>query len=131
VAVPNAASLQARIFGDRWFHLDLPRHLVHLPAKTLTARLEELGLGVTRVSHWRGGQALFGWLHGMVGTLPGRPDLYDAIRRPEARSAPLPGGRRAVALGVAVALFPVAAVATAVEVVAKRGGTVYVEARRA
>ena len=31
VAVPNTASLQARVFGDRWFHLDLPRHLVHLP----------------------------------------------------------------------------------------------------
>ena len=73
VAVPNAESLQARAFGDRWFHLDLPRHLVHLPAATLTARLEKLGLEVTRVSHWRGGQALFGWLHGMVGTLPGPP----------------------------------------------------------
>ena len=36
VAAPNAASLQARVFGDRWFHLDLPRHLVHLPAKALT-----------------------------------------------------------------------------------------------
>ena len=35
VAVPNTASLQARVFGDRWFHLDLPRHLVHLPAPAL------------------------------------------------------------------------------------------------
>ena len=32
VAVPNADSLQARAFGDRWLHLDLPRHLVHLAA---------------------------------------------------------------------------------------------------
>ena len=30
VAVPNAASLQARTFGDRWLHLDVPRHLVHI-----------------------------------------------------------------------------------------------------
>ena len=35
VAVPDAASLQAIVFGDRWFHLDLPRHLVHLPATAL------------------------------------------------------------------------------------------------
>ena len=89
VAVPNTASLQARVFGDRWFHLDLPRHLVHLSATALTQRLRSHGLEVTRVSHWRGGQALFGWLHGLVGTLPGRPHLYDAIRRPEARSAPM------------------------------------------
>ena len=30
VAVPNLASLQARIGGDRWFHQDVPRHRVHL-----------------------------------------------------------------------------------------------------
>jgi hypothetical protein len=129
VAIPNASSLQARIFGDRWFHLDLPRHLVHLPAETVTDRLRSLGLRVTRVSHWRGGQVLFGWLHGLVGTLPGGHDLYDAIRRPEARSDPLPWHRRAVALSAAAVLFPFAAVATVVEVAARRGGTVYVEAR--
>jgi SAM-dependent methyltransferase len=130
VAVPNSASLQAVVFGDRWFHLDLPRHLVHLPAAALTERLRSLGLTVTRVSHWRGGQALFGWLHGLVGTLPGRPDLYEAIRRPEARTRPLPGHHRVLALGAAVVLFPLAALATAMEVAARRGGTVYVEARR-
>ena len=130
VAVPNTASLQALAFGDRWFHLDLPRHLVHLPADALVKRLCDLGLTVTRVSHWRGGQALFGWLHGLVGTLPGRPDLYDAIRRPEARSRPMTGGRRALTLGAGVVLFPVAALATISEVAARRGGSVYVEARR-
>src|SRR5262249_21305574 len=31
IAMPNLDSLQARAFGDRWFALDLPRHLVHLP----------------------------------------------------------------------------------------------------
>jgi hypothetical protein len=128
--VPNTASLQARVFGDRWFHLDLPRHLVHLPAAALTARLRSLGLAVTRVSHWRGGQVLFGWLHGLVGALPGRLDLYDAIRRPEARSRPMPGHRRALALAAAVALSPLAALASALEVALRRGGTVYVEARR-
>jgi SAM-dependent methyltransferase len=130
VALPNTASLQANVFGDRWFHLDLPRHLVHLSGETLTERVRSLGLEVTRVSHWRGGQALFGWLHGLVGTLPGRLDLYDAIRRPEARSRPLPPHRRALTLGAALALFPAAALATAVETAARRGGTVYVEARR-
>jgi SAM-dependent methyltransferase len=130
VAVPNTASLQANVFGDRWFHLDLPRHLIHLSDDALTERLRSLGLEVTRVSHWRGGQAVFGWLHGLVGRLPGGLDLYDAIRRPEARSRPLPWHRRALTLGVGLALFPVAALATGVEITARRGGTVYVEARR-
>ena len=131
VAVPNTDSLQARCFGERWFHLDLPRHLVHLSARALTARMRALGFRVTRVSHWRGGQLLFGWLHGLVGSLPGELDLYDAIRRPQARSRPLTPRRRILALAAGVALFPVAAVATVVEVVLRRGGTVYVEARLA
>ncbi len=91
IAMPNAASLQARAFGDRWFALDLPRHLVHVPAAALVGRLEALGLRVERVSHARGGQIAFGWLQGLVGLLPGRPDLYDALRRPEARRRPLSG----------------------------------------
>jgi hypothetical protein len=130
VALPNSASLQARVFGDRWFHLDLPRHLVHVPAAELTARLRSLGIVVTRVSHWRGGQAVFGWLHGLVGTLPGRPDLYDAVRRPQARSAHMTRHRRALTLAAATVLLPVAALATAIEVAARRGGTVFVEGRR-
>jgi hypothetical protein len=129
VAVPNSSSLQALVFGDRWFHLDLPRHLVHLPARALTARLRSLGLTVTRVSHWRGGQLVFGWLHGLVGSLPGRPDLYDAIRRPEARTRPMTGRTRALALAAGAILLPVAVLATLVEVALRRGGTVYVEAR--
>jgi hypothetical protein len=131
VAMPNSASLQARVFGERWFALDLPRHLVHVPAAALLARLRELGLRPGRVSYTRGGQVVFGWLHGIVGTLPGNPDLYDAIRRPEARRAPLSGGRRALVLGIAVLALPVAAACAATEVALRRGGTVYVEARRA
>lgn len=129
VAVPNAASLQARAFGDRWLALDLPRHLVHLPASTLLDGLRARGFSVERVSHWRGGQVAFGWLHGLVGLLPGHPHLYDAIRRPEARSRPLSAGRRAFTLAAAAALTPVAALASALEVAARRGGSVYVEAR--
>ena len=39
IAMPNADSLQARAFGDRWLALDLPRHLVHVPAAALLDRL--------------------------------------------------------------------------------------------
>jgi SAM-dependent methyltransferase len=130
IAVPNAGSLQARLFRDRWFALDLPRHLVHLPAEALVERLRSLGLNLERVSFWRGGQVVFGWLHGLVGVLPGNPDLYDAIRRTEARRCPLSTRARILALAAAVLLAPLAAIGTATEIAARRGGTVYVEARR-
>ena len=130
VAVPNSASLQARAFGERWLALDLPRHLVHVTAAALLARLRAAGLRVERVSHLRGGQVLFGWLHGLVGSLPGHPDLYDAIRRPEARRGALSAARRAAILAAAVLALPLAAAGTALEVALRRGGSVYVEARR-
>jgi SAM-dependent methyltransferase len=131
VAIPNAASLQARLFGDRWLALDLPRHLTHIPAAALTARLGERGLTVERVSHWRGGQVLFGWLDGLVGLAPGRPSLYDAIRRPEARFEEQGARTRTAILGGALLLAPAAALGAALEIARRRGGTVYVEARRA
>ena len=131
VALPNAASLQARAFGDRWLALDLPRHLVHVPAGALLARLASLGLRVERVSHLRGGQVVFGWLHGLVGALPGHPDLYDAIRRPAARRRPTGGTGRAATLAGGAILLPAAIALAAVEAALRRGGSVYVEARRA
>ena len=124
------ASWQARCFGARWFHLDIPRHFVHLPADALCRGVRERGVQVERVSYWRGGQLVFGWLHGMVGALPGHADLYSAIRRPEAREEAISGARRAGALTAAAALSPLAAILVAGEVAAHAGGTIYVEARR-
>jgi len=131
VAMPNPASLQAQAFGDSWLALDLPRHLVHVPAPALLARLRKLGLEPTRVSYLRGGQVVFGWLHGIVSSLPSHPDLYDAIRRPEARSARLSPAQRALALSTAALALPLAAGCALTEAGLRRGGTVYVEARRA
>jgi SAM-dependent methyltransferase len=131
VAVPNSASLQAQLFGDRWLALDLPRHLVHLTAAALLLKIRAAGLRVERVSYLRGGQVVFGWLQGFVGLLPSHPSLYDAIRRPKARSAPMPESVRWSTLAAAVLLLPLAAMASLVEVSMRRGGTVYVEARLA
>lgn len=131
IAVPNRASWQARAFGSRWFALDLPRHLVHLPAGALLDGLAGRGLRIERVSPWRGGQVVFGWLQGLVGTLPGRPDLYDAIRQPGGRQRPLGTGARAATLAAGAALAPLAFVLAGLEMRAGAAGTVYVEARKA
>lgn len=130
VAVPNALSLQAKLFGHRWFALDLPRHLFHLNPQALTQRLGELGLVVRRVSFIRGGQVFFGWLHGLVGLLPSHPDLYAAIRRPTAREDQLSRRQQIVALAAAFPAAPFAMAATAVEVALRSGGSVVIEAMR-
>jgi SAM-dependent methyltransferase len=130
IAVPNATSLQARAFGDRWLALDLPRHLVHLSPQALLAKIEALGLRVERVSYLRGGQVVFGWLHGLVAQFPGHPDLYDAIRRSQARRAAQSPARRLYTFAAAAIALPLALAATAVEVATRSGGSVYIEARR-
>ena len=130
VAVPNRASWQASWLGSRWLALDLPRHLVHLPAGALLDGMRECGLTIDRISYWRGGQVVFGWTDGLVSMLPGRPSLYDAIRQPEARATAISGSRRAITLVAGAALAPVATVLSAAEIAARAGGSVYVEARR-
>src|SRR5439155_22082892 len=39
-AVPDAAGLQASVFKESWFHLDVPRHLYHFDRRSLTRLLE-------------------------------------------------------------------------------------------
>jgi hypothetical protein len=73
---------------------------------------------------------VFGWLHGLVGSVSGTADLYDAVRRPEARGAPVSKRERTRTLAAAVGLLPVAVAASALEVALRRGGSVYVEALR-
>lgn len=48
VAVPNAGSLEARLSGPRWFHLDVPRHLWHFTPIALSTLLRAEGLEVGR-----------------------------------------------------------------------------------
>ena len=95
IAVPNTDSLQARLFGDRWLHLDMPRHLVHLSTRSLLSGLPNGGFRVEHTSFVRGGQILIGWLQGLVGLLPGQPDLYQALRR-EARARGRPARPQAL-----------------------------------
>jgi hypothetical protein len=73
---------------------------------------------------------VIGWLAGLVGALPGQPDLYQALRRSAARSAPQSTLKRWYAVAAGVALLPVASLAALAEIIMRRGGTIYVEAER-
>lgn len=44
VVVPDWGSRQRRLFGSRWFHLDLPRHLQHFDASALEEAARRAGL---------------------------------------------------------------------------------------
>jgi SAM-dependent methyltransferase len=92
IGVPNARSLQFRLLGSRWAHLDAPRHLSLVPPDALIGRGEELGLATVEVitNDPEGLEFnLFGWVN--------------AIRRRPAKGlAPAPVGYAAAAISRAL-----------------------------
>ena len=55
VAVPNIASLESRIFGRHWLHLDLPRHCYHFSRRTLTEMLLKARFEIVKFQRTRSG----------------------------------------------------------------------------
>jgi SAM-dependent methyltransferase len=55
IQVPNADSVQARLFGTRWYGLDVPRHVINFSAEGLRILLREAGMRIEAVSRfsWR------------------------------------------------------------------------------
>ncbi|MBI2684066.1 MAG: class I SAM-dependent methyltransferase [Actinobacteria bacterium] len=49
VGVPNFGGLARRVLGPSWDGLELPRHLIHFNARTLTTLIESAGFSVTGV----------------------------------------------------------------------------------
>jgi 2-polyprenyl-3-methyl-5-hydroxy-6-metoxy-1,4-benzoquinol methylase len=125
VGVPNLASLQARIGGDRWFHLDVPRHRVHYTPEGLTLLLSSRGFTVHATRHVLLEHNPFGMWQTLVSRLTRHNSyVYNALKR----NAPL----RSADLAISVAALPAVPIAAALEALAGargRGGTIAVVAR--
>ncbi len=79
--VPNIDSLQSRVMGHRWFHLDPPRHLYAFSPATLRAMLQAAGLTVLEIAPV---PDLVGWSESLLATWRpfGRRNTgYDALCR--------------------------------------------------
>jgi SAM-dependent methyltransferase len=126
VGVPNLASVQARIGGARWYHLDVPRHRTHFTVAGLEALLRAHGLEPVATRHVLAEHNPFGLWVSLVSRWTRVPSwLYHALKR----NAPL-RSRDALVTALALPLVPVAVVLEAACGLAGRGGTVSVVARR-
>jgi SAM-dependent methyltransferase len=133
IAVPNFASPEARIGRAGWFHLDVPRHLVHLTPSTLRAILGSAGFRPVKVTHLVPEYDLFSFVQTAENRLGLPPNLlYDVLRRPEARLRRQPTGRvlTGVAVGLAVPLSIAAVVIAPLAAAARRSATIAVYAVR-
>ncbi len=84
IAVPNFGSVQSRIFGPNWFHLDLPRHLFHFSEKSLRCLLLNSGFEVLSKRTRSLEQNLFGFIQSALNKMPlgyGPNFLYGVLKR--------------------------------------------------
>ena len=127
VGVPNLSSLQARVGGERWYHLDAPRHRVHFTPAGIEALLLAHGFTPVRTHHLLAEHNPFGMWQSLVSHFTTRPSyLYNLLKR----NAPA----RSPDLAITALALPLAPVAAIVELgagLARRGGTIAVLARRA
>ncbi len=94
--VPNVASWQARLFGRRWMHLDVPRHRHHFTPATFGALLTAAGFTVERRANVALEYDWFGVIQSALDLVCSRPGvLFD-------RLASAPGVGRASHRDVAV-----------------------------
>jgi SAM-dependent methyltransferase len=132
VAVPNLASAQARIGGDRWFHQDVPRHRTQFTAGGVRALLQRCGIAVDRTRHLMLEQNVLGmWLTVLNHLTIDRDVPFRALKGDleyDQRVDSVRDGALSVFPGIP--LLPLAAVAELVAGVARRGGTVVVRGTR-
>jgi SAM-dependent methyltransferase len=51
ICVPNIRSVEAKLFGKRWYHWDIPRHLYHFDYSTLKGLLEKTHFKIVKIDH--------------------------------------------------------------------------------
>jgi ubiquinone/menaquinone biosynthesis C-methylase UbiE len=49
IGIPNFKSFNAKVFKDKWYHLDCPRHLCIWTPNTIKRLLEKYGLSTTKI----------------------------------------------------------------------------------
>ena len=126
IAVPDAGGAQARLFGARWRHLDVPRHLFHFTRGSLSGLLGHTGFEARWWWHQEIEYDLLGWTQSALNGLPFTHDLL--LRSLSGRQRGFPELLAGLLLGgVLGALATPVALATAL---AGRGGTLIVAARR-
>lgn len=130
LAVPNTQSLQARVGGMGWFHLDPPFHLYHYSAANMKRLLEKNGFDVVKVRHFSFEYNPYGFIQSVYNRAGFRTNLlYDFLRS----RAPKGLGPKA-SLALTFLTLPVVGAAalglSVAEAAFGAGGTIEVYARK-
>jgi len=82
IAVPNYGGLQAQCFGNKWFHLDIPRHVYHFTLDSIKSLLSHQHFEVRKVSTWSADQSIYGFIQSTLNSfaLFKQNDLYTVLK---------------------------------------------------
>jgi SAM-dependent methyltransferase len=128
VAVPDWGGVQAKIFRERWLHLDVPRHLYHFDMGSLRYGLESAGFSLERQWHHEFEYDLLGWSQSALNWLMPRTNIFfDELtgKRSDMSNAVTV---TAVALGAMLSICALPALA--LETLVGRGGTLVAVAKK-
>jgi SAM-dependent methyltransferase len=132
-AVPNIEGLSSQLTGERWWGLDVPRHLVHYSPSTLRRSLEWAGFRVLRIRHRSLQYDPYALLHSSLDwVFTRRHFLSDLAKRHRVGGMKRPEYVYNIAALIALAplLAPLSVVAATAGALLGRGGFIEIHARR-
>jgi SAM-dependent methyltransferase len=133
-AVPNFASFEARLARDKWFHLDVPRHLHHFTPEALGTLLAVHGLKVARTSFFALEYDYFSFTQSVLNCLGLRHNLlYNVLRGAQAKvltEGAVSGRQKLASLVLAAPLGLLSIPVTTVAGAMGTGATVAIYARK-
>jgi len=81
LSCPNFNSFNAKVFKNKWYHLDCPRHLYIYTPKTITNLMEKIGFTVTKTIHEKTSKGLLGSLQYYIYGNNFNPSYRNKIRK--------------------------------------------------
>lgn len=81
VAVPNFSSLEATVFRDKWFHLDIPWHRYHFTQRSINHLIEKNNLHIVKSASFCLEQGVYGLIQSILNSM-GWPknELYEFLK---------------------------------------------------
>jgi hypothetical protein len=125
--VPNYSSIQSRLAGKHWFHLDTEHHLHHFSNQGLQRLLRRRGFEILKTSTFSAEQCPYGALQSFLNMIGfPREQLYRLLKREIAQ----PFLKKSVHYALAALLTPAAASFSLAEALLGKGGVLRVTARK-
>jgi len=125
MSLPNIDSLQSRIFGGNWLHLDPPRHLFFVGAADLISKMKDFGFVLVKQRHLSLEQNPFGFQQSLLNCVLSKRDvLFEALKNNNTYTKQYSEYSILLQKLFYVATLPLFVLFAVLEASLKRGGTI-------